>query len=829
MSATQKLLRFGVYELNLDTVELRKSGTLVKLPRQPFKVLAYLAAHAGQIVTREEIQSQLWGEDTHVDFEHGVNKCIKQIRAVLGDDADKPLYIETLPRHGYRFLAPVVSKTIAAPGPKVIESQSGERSRSTALGPPVIPAPPIAASLARQAQTAPVAQAAPAPQAEPAVEPSPGDVGQRASPVRRRRSLWIIGAALIIVLAAGLYYWRAHKRTALTGKDTVVLADFENQTGDPVFDDTLRQALAIQLEQSPFLNVLSDGKLGATLKLMNRWPGARLTSKVAREVCLRSNSKAVINGSIALAGTEYLIVLKAEDCDSGDVLAQAQAQSRSKEEVIPALDTAASSLRAQLGESLSSIQKFSTPLIEATTPSLEALRAYSLGRKISYAKGPMAALPFHQHAVELDPDFARVYAAMANFYSNVGESEKAAENARTAYRLSSKVSEPERLFIQAIYYVDATGELDKVEQVCRLWQETYPRDYTPYAILGSVYARLGNWTAALGQFHQAMRLEPNRGNNYHNVGVAYTSLNRFDEAEAVYRQAQELGFQGALLQQARYELAFLSGDANQMQQLASASAEGEPGTADLLLAAQADTAAWYGKLAQAHDLTHRATDEALQNNARERAASYVVSAALVEVEAGRAQAAHADIDAALKTARNRDVLAMAGLALARAGDAGAAHKLATELNQRFPLDTLVRTYWLPSVEAAVALHERDPRQAIEILKRSSGVELGQPAEVQVFLCPAYLRGETYLALRDGAAASIEFQKFIENYGLVGNFPWGALARLGVARAYALQAETDPAARDKARAAYENFLALWNGADPNLPIYQQAKAEGAKLQ
>ena len=826
VSPTQKLLRFGVFELNADTEELSKSGIPIKLPPQPLKLLALLASCAGQVVTRNEIQEQLWVGETFVDFEHGVNKCINQIRTALGDNSDNPVYVETLPRRGYRFVAPVLSKTIPAPQPKVIESDSGERHRLPVLISGRAKAATVAAEVEGASQPPVVLDARTA--AEPATE---GTLAQKArSRFWRAYFVWIGVVVLLVAVAGGRVYWRwhAHKAPVLTDKDTIVLADFDNKTGDPVFDDTLKQGLAIQLEQSPFLELISQGKVIRTLKLMERPADAALTPEIAREVCQRTGSKAMLSGSIASLGSQYVIGLKAVNCNTGDVLAEAQEQASDKEAVLKALDKSAISLRSKLGESLTTVQQYATPLEEATTPSLEALQAYSQARKIALTQGETAALPGFKRAVELDPNFAMAYADLGLSYRNLDEVARAAENQRKAYALRQKVSERERLAIESSYYMYVTGELEKAAQVYELSLQTYPRNSAAYGNSGLAHASLGNWDKALDEFRVALHLGPDDVVVYADLGAIYMALNRLDAAEAVFKEAEQRKLQSELLLQSRYALAFLRGDTARMQQLA-AEAMGKPGTEDVLLATQADTEGRNGRLNNAHELTRRAMESAGHNDAKETAATYQAAAALREVEAGFYERARGDAYEALKLAPNRDVRDMAALALARAGDTSRAEKLAAELDKTFPLDTLVQTYWLPTIRAAAALQRGDPNRALELLKAASTIELGVPTQVNVFLCPAYLRGEAYLMLHDGNAAAAEFQKFIDHYGLVTNFPWGALARLGLARAYALEAQIDPAARDKARAAYQNFLTLWKDADPDIPIYHQAKAEYRRLQ
>jgi eukaryotic-like serine/threonine-protein kinase len=639
---------------------------------------------------------------------------------------------------------------------------------------------------------------------------------------KRRVTFMIAGIALLAVVSVAGWLVFGHKAHPLGAADAIVLADFANTTGDPVFDDTLRQGLSVQLEQSPFLDLVSERKVNETLKLMGRPPGDRLTPEVTREVCQRTGSKAMLSGSIVGLGSQYVVGLKAANCNTGDVLAEAQEQAARKEAVLKALDTAAVSLRSKLGESLSSVQKYATPVEEATTPSLEALKAFSLGRKMVYAKGNTAALPYYKRAVELDPNFAIPYVAMSAVYSSLSEVGRAADTARKAYDLREKVSERERLGIEGVYYLQATGELEKAAQTYEMWQQTYPRDNVPSTDLAFIAASLGNWEKTLEECREAIRLEPSDVLNYANLGNAYANLNRQDEAEAVYKQAKERKLEGETLLAGRYLLAFQKGDARQMAESVSASI-GKPGTEDLLLATQADTEAWFGRLKNASELTRRAMDSAQRNDANETAATYQAAAALRAVESGNRARARAEADAALKLAPNRDVRAIAALVLARAGNTARAEKLAAELDKTLPLDTLIQRYWLPTIRAAIALQGKDPKWAVERLKVAGTIEFGQPTGLAVYLCPVYLRGEAYLMLHDGSAAATEFQKFIDHRGLVSNFLWGGLARLSLARAYTMQGN-----RVKARATYQDFLTLWKDADPDIPMLKQAKAEYANL-
>jgi DNA-binding winged helix-turn-helix (wHTH) protein/tetratricopeptide (TPR) repeat protein len=763
----QPVVAFGPFEADFRTQELRKQGVRLRVPGQSFQVLRILLERPGEPATREELKKALWPSQTFVDFEYGVNAAVHRLREALEDSADSPRLIETLPRLGYRFIGTITKAPAST-------SATGKE-----------------------------------------------DIGERQQRGIPWKVIIPVATAVVALAAFGPSYF--HRAPKLTGKDALVLADFTNTTGDLVFDDTLKQGLSVQLEQSPFLDLISERKVNETLKLMGRPAGDRLTAEVTHEVCQRTNAKAMVTGSIVGLGSQYVIGLKVVDCDSGDVLAEAQAQAGTKETVLRALDNAAISLRGKLGESLSSVQKYATPVKEATTPSLDALKAYSLGVKTAYAKEGTAALPFFKRALDLDPNFAMSYAWMSVTYSALNEVGRAAENARKAYDLRGKVSERERFTIEGLYYVFATGELDKAAQTYEVWGQTYSRDAMPYRSLGIISIDLGNWEKALEEFREALRLEPTAAVSYLDLGVAYASLNRLDEAEAAYKQAEERKLENQLLLQSRYILAFLKDDAAQMTLLASA-AMGKPGTEDLLLASQADTEGWHGRLKDARQLTRRAMDSALHNDAKESAATYQAAAALREVESGNRKRARAEADAAVKLAPNRDVRAMAALAFARAGATARAEKLAAELDKTFPLDTLVQRYWLPTIRAAVALERRDPTRAIELLKVASPIELSGPTNLAILMCPVYLRGEAYLMLHNGDAAALEFQKFIDHRGLVWNFPWGALTRLGLARAYALQGDAA-----KAKAAHQDFLALWKDADPDLLILIAAKSEYAKLQ
>jgi len=634
----------------------------------------------------------------------------------------------------------------------------------------------------------------------------------------------LVPAAVVVVaaLVAGVLYFRSRPAAPLTVKDTIVLADFVNSTGDPVFDDALKQALAVQLGQSPFLNILSDRKVGETLRLMGRPSNDRITRDVAGELCVRTGSKAILLGSISNLGGQYVVGIDAVGCSSGDTLAKEQEEAATKQEVLKALSKAAASLRGKLGESLSSIQKFDVP-IEATTTSLEALKAFSMGITTGRTKGDAAAIPFMKRALELDPNFAAAYAGLGVEYSNLGQASLSAENIKKAYALRDRVSEHEKYRIADLYYGIVTGELEQDIQVCELWANSYPQDLTPPGNLGVIYSELGQHEKAVTKTQEALRLEPNAVVDYVNLAQNYLALNRLDDARKAIAQAQQRKLDGDTLHWAIYQLAFLKGDAAEMERQV-AWAAGKPGDEDLLLSFQSDTEAYYGRLVKARDFSRRAVDSAQRNDSKESAALWQVNAALREAEFGNTAAAKQGVGAALALAPGRDVKLFGALTLARIGETTGAKAIVEELEKNYPSDTMLKVYWLPTFKAAMELNTGNSTQAVMFLEAAAPYELGMPPQLQLgTMYPVYIRGQAQLVAHNGAAAAIEFQKFLDHRGVALNFPLGALAHLGLARAYALQGDTA-----KARAAYQDFLTLWKDADPDIPILIAAKAEYAKL-
>lgn len=758
-TGSSEILRFATFEVELRAGELRKQGVRVKLQDQPFQVLAALLQRPGDVVSRDELRAQIWPQDTFVDFDNGLNTAINKLREALGDSADNPRFVETVPRRGYRFIASV---------------SSDHRGNS-----------PIAAA-------------------------------------RWKIGLSVAALAVVAATVGGGLLWRARQARPLREKDTIVLADFVNTTGDPVFDDALKQGLRVSLEQSPFLNVLSDQNVSEGLLLMGRPKSERLTQDVAREVCQRTGSKAVLIGSISSLGTHYVIGLNALNCATGDVLGSEQVEADSREHVLKALGESATKMRGKLGESLVSLQKYS--IRQFSTPSLEALQAYSLGTATVREKGVAAGLPFFKRAVELDPNFAAAYVRLGAIYYDLGELALSVEYTRKGYELRDKVSAHEQLSIEAHYYDQVTGEMEKALQMYQVWKQTYPQDITPFSNSAADDAELGKYEKALEEARRELPLAPNHQDTYYTLGSIYLHLDRLNEAEGVFKQAEARKLEGEYLLGYHYQLAFLKADAREMARLVATAAD-KPGEEDLLLSEQSDTEAYYGHLAKAREFSRRAAESARHAGAKETAALWLANDALREAEFGNSASAREHAMAALALARGRGVEALAATALARSGDVAGAQKLANKLNKDFPLNTLFQVYWLPAIRAAIELDRKNPARSIELLRSTASYELGAPEPLVIVgtMYPVYLRGEAYLLAHEGKEAAAEFQKFLDHRGVVLNFPLGVLAHLGLARAYAMQGDTA-----KARAAYQDFLSLWKDADTDIPILQQAKAEYAKL-
>ena len=660
------------------------------------------------------------------------------------------------------------------------------------------------------------------------------------APAPQKKRLWktaVPTAVVVIGLIAGGLYYRSHQSKPLSDKDSIVLADFANSTGDPVFDDTLKTALSVSLRQSPFLNVLPESEVAKTLQEMTRPAGTKLTPDVARDLCQRSGSKAYIAGSIASLGSQYVLGLKAVNCQAGNVLVEEQVTAGAKEKVLDSLGEEASRLRGELGESLATVQKFDVPLEQATTSSLEALKAYSLGNKTYREKGAAAALPHHQRAIQLDPNFAMGYGVVGHDYYSLGELGRAREYYTKAFELREHASEREKLAITAAYYQNVTGEREKAVQTYLEEVESYPRDYRAHLDLGLVYIEQGQWEKSVDAYRESLRLAPDSGGSYENLANSLLALQRFDQARQMIQQAQARKMDDFVVHNALYALAFLGSDSGAMtEQQQWFSAQPELEHAGLSFAS--DTEAYLGHLGKARELTKRSRDSAIRADSKENGAIRLENAALREAAFGNATEAKQAAAEGLKLVpTSQGVEDEAALAFAMADDTARAESLAQDLNKHYPLDTQMQSLWLPAIRAQLALNRKNPADALNALQAAAPpIELGNIEFLANLSClyPTYIRGQAYLAAGQAMKATPEFQKILDHGGIIWNCWTGALAHLGVARANALQAKTlqgadADAARARALSAYKDFLTLWADADPNIPILKQAKAEYAKLQ
>jgi eukaryotic-like serine/threonine-protein kinase len=764
-----ELYEFGPFRVDPARETLLKAGVAVPLTPKTFQILLVLVRHGQEIVTKDDLMKSVW-PDTFVE-EANLSRNIFMLRKAMGETAQDHRYIVTIPGRGYRLtenvrLVPGEEFAIAAASHSRVEIEVKET----------------------------------------------------------RPWRWIALAALIVLaVTAGLWRWLTPRSAVLGAKDTVVLADFANSTGDPVFDDTLRQGLAIELRQSPYLSLIPDQRIGHTLRLMGQSAGVRLSPEIARGVCERTGSAAVLEGSIAPLGNQYVLTLQAKSCRTGEVIDQEQAQAAKKEDALSALGQIASRFRNRVGESLTTIQEHNTPLAEATTPSLEALEAYSTGWKLHVSSGAMAALPLLKRAVEIDPNFALAQTTLGREYEDLDEPDLSAESATRAWQLREHTSDREKFLITANYEGLATGNLEKARQNDEAWAQTYPREPIPHSMLSGYPAKAaGRYEHAIVEARKAIELDPDFAIAYYNLGVNHVYLNRLEEGENALRRAAGRGIEIDEFIMLEHDIAFLKGDQAAMER-AVARARERSGGDTWISNREAFAQAYFGHLQKARVLSQRAVDQAMQASQPERAGLWEAGASLRAAFFGDAPQARQRAMAALQHSNNREVAFGAALALAISGDASRAHALAGDIDQRFPEDTVVHLNYLPVLRARLALGQGDAAKAIELLQVTAPYELGASRLLFGALYPVYFRGEAYLAAHQGAEAAIEFQKILDHRGIVGSDPIGALAHLQLARAAALTGD-----KAKAKIAYQDFFTLWKDADPGIPVLKQARAEYLKL-
>src|SRR5271168_558086 len=786
-SDDKSLVTFGVFQVNLAALELRKHGVRVRLSGQPFAILSLLLEKPGEIVTREELQSRLWAADTFVDFEQGLNGAIKKLRDALGDSPEQPRYVETLPRGGYRFIAPVkcgVQETAA----------------------------PAAATNADSA----VSPAAAAPNRD--------DVF-----LSRRSRLRIASACAVLVLLVAATVLTLHFRRTpplLTSKDTIVLSDFENSTSEPVFGEALHQGLVVGMEQSPFFQILSERKSAVILKQMGRAADERIVGRTAIELCQRAGSKAAVQGAISNLGSTYLIALTAYRCDNSESIAHEQVEAHSKEDVLRALGEATTHLRTRLGESISSIQKYNAPLEQATTPSLEALQAYGNALGVGDRQGDRAAIPFYERAIALDPNFAMAYGRLAGIYNNLGETQLARENSSKAFAHKDRTTESEKLQIQCWFNMFETGNLERAAEFLEIWRQNYPPSARILSDLSSIYGNLGRYQKAADLLREAIPLDPGLAIPYANLAACLIALDRSEEADRVLADAARQNLQTEALLLVRYWSAFLRKNSQEMAQIVALSSA-SPGLNAQILFEEADTAAYFGEFAKSRRLSDSAAAINLRKQDRDSAALVFAIAALREAEIGDSPHARACATRSLQLSENSDTLALTALSSAKIGDLPRAQELAEQLSKSHPEDTLVQKYWLPVIHARIELSQGKIQKALETTDLATPYEFADAPGLTVSaLYPDYVRGEIYLAANDFPRAAEEFQKLLDHPGMGLNFPLQSLARLQLARAQGHSG--NPADAAKARDSYAAFFQLWRDADPGLALLKQARSESRLL-
>ena len=795
---------FADFILSPQDGTLVHRGHKVRLQDQPLRLLVLLVEHAGEVVTRGEIQAHLWPENTYVEFDKSLRVAVNKVREALRDSADRPNFIETVPRRGYRFLAPVT-----VPDSDSIASGAWGNSLSQAIPPPgVNPAEPPGI----------------VPPATPNKQAQSAQTGNGLG--SRRIRVWLACAAALLfgisVLAVTMY--RRQSPFQLSAQDAIVVADFENTTGDAVFDDALRQALLVGIQQSPNVQVLSDRKVAIILKQMGHSSEDRINGQLGFQLCQRVGAKALLQGSISRIGSAYLVGLAAIRCENGKLIAHEQVEANEESDVVDALGKPTLKLRERLGESLPSIRRYNAPLEQATTPSLDALKTYSLALSTWDAKGDAAAIPFLNKAIEIDPNFAMAYSALADMEDNLGDSESAQGDAAHAFQLRDRVTEPERDSIDARYYHHVTGELDKQIAVYERHLQNYPDTAMAHSELGAAYSNLGQAERGVVELRQALALAPERANAYGNLAEALLMAGNIDEAEAVLKQAADRKMRTDFLVQVNYWDSFLRNDQAGMQRAVQQST-GVPGAQGLLLSEQANTYAYRGEFNKSMVASLNAARQWVQDGDKASAALVLAHAAVWQAEIGFPQKAQSLIAQALKLDDSKEVRTLDALVAVESGDPARTLDLCEALNKQSPSATFIQKYWLPVLRARLAMHQGNPGKAIQLLSPALATETAITDEFSTSsLYPAYVRGQAYLLSGDSRAAVLEFQKLTDHPGMVLNTPLAALARLQLARAYANSGEST-----KALDCYRNFLNLWKDADRDTPVLVKASAEFAQMQ
>ena len=768
----KQLYEFGPFRVDAEKELLLRGQETVPLTPKTFQILLVLVRHSQELVTKDDLMKMVW-PDTFVE-EANLSRNIFLLRKALGESPQDHHYVVTVPGRGYRFAEDV----------RLVPEQELN----------------IVAASHTKVQV---------------------DVREI------KPWLWIsVAAVLLIALGIGAFRL-VGRRPPLTAKDTLVLADFANSTGDPIFDETLRQGLSVQLEQSPFLSLIPDQRVRKTLELMGQGADANLGPEVARQVCERTGSAAVVEGSIGKLGSDYVIGLRARSCGSGEILDDEQSQVSRKEDVLKALDRIASSLRGRLGESLVSVEKYSTPLDEATTPSLEALKAYSTGVKLGFSSGWASGIPSLKRATEIDPNFAMAYAHLGLWYNSVGEPALAVESNTRAYQLRQRATDRERFFISTMYKRNVAGNLESELQELRLWEQTYPRDVYVHGLLSGFGSQgTGRYEQSIDEAKKALALDPEFTPADINLAFSYFYLDRLDEARRVIDQALARKVNVPEILLLNFYLALLDGDEQKMNRAADL-AKGVSGAEDWMVFSRALVLACSGRLQAASETTQRAMELARQSGRLERAATYETGEADWEALVGNGDSAKKLATQALKLSSGRDVKYAAAFALALAGDNSRARTIANDLARQFPEDTAVQFNYLPALRGLIALRAGSAAQAIEALRAAEPYELAMPPiAFNTFfgaLYPVWVRGEAYRAAHQPTKAATEFQKILDRRGIVQGDPIGTLARLELGRAYAASGE-----RDKARAAYGQFFHDWRASDAEVPILKHARSEYARL-